>query len=162
MIRLAMLVLISSMFCFCGGCATVVRGDSQKVKFQTEPPNATVNVNGNIYPAPAEVTLKRKQAYDITIAAPGYQAIKFELKSSWDGASLGDILMPGGSVMLGVDTVSGADRSFFTLTTIKLTKADNPNAPPMTMYQYRGRIVNKVEYETAMKELEAYHSRVGE
>ncbi|HVT90074.1 MAG TPA: hypothetical protein VHD56_14570 [Tepidisphaeraceae bacterium] len=159
MIRFLVLAFFSSIFCLCGGCATLVRGDSQKVDFVTDPAGATVNVNGTAYISPTIVTMKRKQAYTITIWAPGYQAIKFELKSSWDGASIGDLLMPGGSVLVAVDTVVGSDRSFNKMATIKLARMTGSSTQPVTMYQYRGKILAEPEYRKAVKELEAYHAR---
>src|SRR5690349_9376158 len=90
------------------GCATLVRGDKQKMKFDTDPTGATVNVDGKDYTAPTTVVLKRKEPHNVTISHPGYQTINFALNSQWDGASLGNIALPGGSAGFGLDTVNGA------------------------------------------------------
>src|SRR5262249_33097571 len=107
----ALFLLVS----FGSGCATVLRGDKQKVKFETDPVSAALNVDGKDYTTPTQVKLKRKDPHLVTISAPGYQAIQFQLIAQWDGASLPNIAAPGGSAMFATDTVTGADRKFYTL-----------------------------------------------
>jgi len=139
------------------GCATLVRGDSQKVKFETDPANATVNVDGKDYKAPCEVTLKRKEPHTVVISAPGYQTIAVDVASHWDGASMGNVVMPGGSVGLGVDTLNGADKSFYQMATIKLNKSNNPTATqPATMYMHRGVVMTKAERDKAVAAEQEY------
>ena len=141
------------------GCATLLRGDSQKMRFQVDPAGATINVDGKDYTAPVTVDLKRKRSHDITVAATGYQSITFALKSQWDGASLASFVLPGGSVWFSIDTLSGADRSFNTLTTIKLNKAEGPSTQPITMHVHRGKVLNKAEYDKALREEREHRTR---
>jgi hypothetical protein len=129
------------------GCATVMRGEQQKVEFVTDPGGATVNVDKKDYTAPATVTLKRNQPHTITVSHPGYQAIQFDLKSQWDGASLPDLAFPGGSVLFGIDTLNGSDRKFNTLAKIKLNPSNGSTTMPAAMKEWRGKLVTPAEYE---------------
>src|SRR5260370_16039201 len=83
-----------------GGCATLMRGNKQKVKLVTDPPAADIIVDGKSYTSPAEVVLKRKRPHDITVSKAGCQAIKFKLNSHWDaggaGAGVLHAAVPGG------------------------------------------------------------------
>src|SRR5207244_3806095 len=65
MTRLSALVIFMLLASVSTGCATLVRGDKQKVKFQTNAPNATVAVDGKSYSAPAVVPLARKKPHTI-------------------------------------------------------------------------------------------------
>ncbi len=152
-------ILSIAVLCLSGGCATLMRGDTQKMKFETDPPHATVNVDGKDYAAPVTVPLKRKEPHSILVSAPGYQTIAFQLKSEWDGASLGNAVMPGGSAGFGMDTVNGADRSFKRLARIKLNAAVAGTTQPMTMYEYRGKVLTKEQYDKALQDEREYRSR---
>src|SRR5436305_7108947 len=114
------------------GCATLVRGDKQTVKVITDPPAATVLVDGTRYLTPAEVVLKRKQPHDISLVKEVYQPIAFKLKSHWDAGGIiavgFDAAVPGGSALFVVDWLFGADREFHNLSTIHLP----PTAAPTT------------------------------
>ena len=49
------------------------------------------------------------------ITKEGYQGVKFEMKSQWDGASLASMAMPGGSLMTATDRATGSDLAFYPL-----------------------------------------------
>jgi 23S rRNA (adenine2503-C2)-methyltransferase len=152
------------LFCTLGlalfsGCATLLRGNAQTLKFQSDPPNAKINVDGTDHSAPFAMRLKRNTFHTVTVSAPGYQAITFNLRAQWDGASLGNIIMPGGSVGFGVDTLDGADRSFNTLARITLNKCDQATASnPLQMYEHKGKILDKNGYERAIEDQREYHA----
>ena len=139
------------------GCATLLRGERQKMKFQTNAPNSTATIDGKPYTLPAEVPLKRNKPHTVVVAAPGFQSIQFDLKSQWDGASLPNIIAPGGSVLFAADTITGADRSFYTLATINLQPSSSASAEPMNMYQFRGRVLDRKDYDRSVKELQEFH-----
>jgi hypothetical protein len=61
--------------------------------------------------------------------------------------------------MFAADTVTGADRKFYTLATINLEKAATPSAQPVVKHEFRGRVMNKPEYDAAVKDLRDFHSR---
>lgn len=161
MSRMSFVLLLVVTMSFSTGCATLLRGDRQKMTFQTDPTGANVDINGKNYVAPAEVTLKRKDEYKIIVTAPGYQGIIFDLRANWDGATLGNIIMPGGSVGFGVDLLNGADRSFGTLATIKLKPLTGEPGDHVQMYHYQGRVVTKDEYDHAIREQREYHGNTG-
>jgi hypothetical protein len=155
--QLALLGLLTLM-CMAAGCATL-RGDTQKVTFDTDPTGAALNVDGQKYTTPAEVALKRKEAHRIAIEKPGYCPIAFNLESTWDGASLTDFAVPGGSALLGLSVATGSDRQFNTLTRIKLEKTTDPRPATIEMYQYHGRILSKAEYDQAIADEQKNTSR---
>ena len=133
------------------GCATL-RGDKQKMTIETDPTGANLVVDGQKYTTPAEVVLKRKDAHRITVDKDGYRPIAFNLESTWDGASMTDLALPGGSALLGASVITGSDRQFNQLGKIKLEKTSESKPTPLEMYQYRGKLLTKSEYDKAMDE----------
>lgn len=139
-----------------GGCAKLLRGDSQSIKFVTEPEGALVSVNGNTFTTPAEVKLKRKDKQEITVSKEGYRTVKFEMAARWDGASIPSFVLPLGSVWFATDTATGADRSFYKLEPIKLEPTTDPNAPPLELIQYRGKLYTEEQYQAVREEERKY------
>lgn len=141
------------------GCATV-RGDKQRVKIETEPTGATVLVDGKErFTTPAEVTLKRKDPHAIEISKEGYRPIKFNLEAQWDGASMTDVALPGGSALMGLSVVTGSDKSFNSLAKITLEKASGPNPTVNELFEHRGKLYIKSEYDRIKKEEETDKTR---
>jgi hypothetical protein len=151
------LLLLCFMF-FANGCATLIRGNAQNVRFQTDPAQATINVDGVEHATPFAMKLKRNETHKVLVTAPGYEPITFALNAQWDGVSLGNILMPGGSVGFGVDTLDGADRSFNRLAKITLNKCAQPISCPVQMYEHKGKILTKRDYDREMQEQLEYHA----
>jgi hypothetical protein len=141
-----------ALFC-CTGC-TLFRGDSQKVTFATEPTGAALKVDGKSYTAPADVTLKRNQTHDVAASALGYRSVQFKLASKFDGMSLLDLALPGGSVALATDTLTGADKSFTQTVTITLPKADAPDAEPLILHELDGKLITEEQYHDEMIKLD--------
>jgi hypothetical protein len=139
------------LMCVGTGCATI-RGDKQKMTIETDPAGANLVVDGQKYTTPAEVVLKRKDAHRITVEKDGYRPIAFNLESTWDGASMTDLALPGGSALLGASVVTGSDRQFNQLGKIKLERTGEAKPAQLEMYQYRGRLLTKSEYDKAMEE----------
>jgi len=144
------------------GCNTVFRGDSQKMKINTDPQGATLLVDGKEYTSPALVTLKRKQSHSVVVSKSGYQPIRFDVTSQWDAASLPQLALPGGSAMFATDSVTGADRSFKDLKPIKLTKAGQPTTQPSVRKVYRGSVMTPADYDRALADERANTTRFGE
>lgn len=145
--RLLSIVLCGFILVVSGGCATVMRGNRQEMKFQTEPAGATVTVDGTKYTSPATVVLKRKEAHEVVVSSPGYRTIQFRLESQWDGASLPNIILPAGSLGFATDTAGGADRAFYELAMIRLQKTDDPAAAPLVLRERRGKLMTQAEYD---------------
>jgi 23S rRNA (adenine2503-C2)-methyltransferase len=154
----ALLLIGILMLSFFSGCATLIRGNNQKMKFQTNPPQATVNIDGADHVSPVVIKLKRNTPHIVMVSAPGYQSITFNLRAQWDGATMGNIIMPGGSVGFGLDRLNGADLSFSTLAIITLNKVPQPTTTPLEMFEYKGQILDKAGYDKAMKEQREYHA----
>lgn len=156
--RLWVLVVIGLLSTFSTGCATLLRGDKQKMKFEANAPNATATIDGKSHTLPTTVALARKEPHTIVVGAPGYQTIQFELNSQWDGYSLPDLAPPGGSVLFAYDAVTGADRKFYPLAKIQLDRG-SPGASnePVKMYEFRGKVLDKSGYEKSKKDLHEFH-----
>lgn len=146
------------------GCATVMRGNKQVVHLVTEPPAARVVVDGKPYVAPADVTLQRNTpAHEVTVSKEGYQTITFKFKSRFDGGGVKawavDAAVPGGSALFAVDTLFGASREYDKIATIKLPKAIEPNPAPITLYEYKGKLLGKVDYDAAVEHDKLFKSK---
>lgn len=141
-----------------GGCATAMRGGKQGMSFATDPPGAKVTVVSDGKPVPqawttpVEVELKRNQVHQVTLSKEGYRPVTFELKAQWDGASLPGLILPGGSLSVASDRASGADLAFYPLPTIKLTPSAGSSAEPITMFQHRGKLLTKEEYDKVIEQ----------
>jgi hypothetical protein len=149
MVRRFASVVVLGLLCFGTGCATL-RGDTQKMRIESEPSGAQLTVDGKNYTTPADVALKRKEAHRITVTKEGYRPITFNLESTWDGASMTDLALPGGSALLGLSVVSGSDRQFNQLGKIRLEKTSEANPKPLEMFQFRGKLLTKAEYDKAV------------
>lgn len=53
------LALIALTVCLLSGCATIINSDSQYVSINSQPPGASVYLEGNYFITPAKVLLKR-------------------------------------------------------------------------------------------------------
>src|SRR4051794_28966841 len=140
------------------GCATI-RGDKQKMTIETDPAGANLVVDGQKFTTPAEVVLKRKDAHRIIVEKDGYRPIAFNLESTWDGASMTDLALPGGSALLGASVITGSDKQFNQLGKIKLEKTSEAKPTQLEMYQYRGKLLTKTEYDKAISEEQSDRTR---
>jgi 3D (Asp-Asp-Asp) domain-containing protein len=90
------------------GCATVVKGTSQKVPIASDPTTADVIVDGNLMgQTPTTLKLKRKTDHLITVQKTGFQPKSVAVVKDVGGAVWGNILA-GGLIGWGVDAASGA------------------------------------------------------
>ena len=147
--------VISALILLSTGCASVTRGNKQTVKIITDPMAANLVVDGKSYVTPATVVLKRKEAHEITLAKEGYQTITFKLNAHWDGGGLGpvalDAALTGGSAMFVIDFLYGADRKFNDVATIKLPRSVGAESKPVTLYEFKGKLLAKAEYDVAVE-----------
>jgi hypothetical protein len=97
-----------------GGCATVTRGTTEKVQVISDPPGAVVTTSIGVQCAatPCTLEVKRKAEFTVLIRKPGYAdetvAVKTKLGSKGGVNMAGNLLMPGGTVGLVTDAVTGA------------------------------------------------------
>jgi len=149
--RMGWVIVVAWMMATGLGCATAMRGESQKIKFATDPEGATVKIGEATYATPVEVALKRKEVHAVEITMEGYQGVKFEMKAQWDGATLVGVALPGGSAMAATDRATGADLAFYSLPKIKLEKATG-KSELKELFQYRGKLLSKEDYDKAIEE----------
>ncbi len=90
------------------GCASIISGSSQNVSFKSEPPGATLAVDGrDMGKTPVTINLKRKKDQHFTIALDGYNTQEFSLNTGFNPWFLGNIVT-GGLLGSTTDSVSGA------------------------------------------------------
>lgn len=148
--RNAGLLLMAALLMSSTGCATVMRGGKQGMQFETDPPGAKLVVNGKEYTTPAKLELKRGEKYTVDIIKEGYRPVHVEMKSVWDGASLGNAVLPGGSIGVATDRVQAADMAFYPLKRVTLAPATRPSDGPIELIQYKKRYLTKEEYEAEL------------
>lgn len=96
-----------------GGCATVTRGTTGKVTFESEPAGAevTTTVGKGCPETPCIVEVSRKSSFVATFYKNGYQeqSIPVNTRIAGEGAAgfAGNILI-GGVIGMGVDAASGS------------------------------------------------------
>jgi hypothetical protein len=96
-----------------GGCATVVRGTTEDVAVQTEPPGAEARTsNGFGCPAtPCAINVPRKDPFILSITKIGYHPEQVTVNTAVQGggtAGLVGNVVAGGVVGVVVDASSGA------------------------------------------------------
>jgi predicted component of type VI protein secretion system len=127
----------------CGGCASMVRGDKQTVKFQTDPASATVNIDGKEYASPADVELDRNKTHTVIVSSPGYEPVQFSMKPTFDAAILGNLLLPAGAFGFVLDATCGGGKKFDQLSTIHLEPTTAPATAPVSTREARGQLVER-------------------
>jgi len=90
------------------GCASIVKGRTQEVSFQSNPDTATVKIDGKIIgKTPMTVNLHRKSGQTIVFEKEGYDPISMKLETTMNGWFWGNIVL-GGLVGSTTDGVTGA------------------------------------------------------
>jgi hypothetical protein len=95
---------------FGSGCATIVSGGGgdQKVKVVSDPPGASVVVDGQpVGATPVELTLTRKTTHTVEVAAPGYETARLAVNSQFNPWVIGNVVF-GGVIGIVVDLATGA------------------------------------------------------
>jgi hypothetical protein len=96
----------------CGGCATVVRGTTDQVGFNSTPSGAEVHTsNGLGCITPCTLTVKKNEEFIATFEKPGYQPQQVPVTRQVVGAGVastaGNVIV-GGVIGIGVDAITGA------------------------------------------------------
>ena len=90
---LAALMLPLSQLVF-PGCATVTQGPTERVRIASNPPRATVFVNGKMVGrAPVMVTFSRFQAPRLRLEMPGYEPFDLHLEKQLTYNVLGNVFL---------------------------------------------------------------------
>jgi hypothetical protein len=106
------IVWVLALAATCGGCATVLRGTTDQVGFNSTPSGAEVHTsNGLGCLTPCTLTVKKNEEFVATFEKPGYQPQQVPVARVVVGAGVastaGNVIL-GGVVGLGVDAVTGA------------------------------------------------------
>jgi len=89
------------------GCATILTGTKSKVRVDTNPPGALIQVDGlDKGQTPADINLKRgSSGQTITLSKKGYQTRSFEAETQFNPVSILNLF---GLLAWGIDAASGA------------------------------------------------------
>lgn len=108
-----------------GGCATLVTGTTDKVRILSTPSGATIEIQGQVVKAPAEVSLSRSffNPPGGIASYPGYEEKRFEVRRDFNLWTIGNVV----TLFLGVpiDVLSGALMKYQTEHQILLTPQKN-------------------------------------
>lgn len=101
-------VVLSFMVMIVSGCATIFRGDITSVRFNSEPLDARVFVNGNYQgQTPLKLRLKSNQSYTIEFRKKGFETVVRQINSKVGaGWVILDVLV--GMVPVVVDALTGS------------------------------------------------------
>ncbi|UDL87653.1 translation initiation factor 2 [Mesorhizobium sp. PAMC28654] len=132
------------------GCASVVRGTTEKVVISSNPPDATIRTSlGHSCPqSPCTIEVSRKTELTAFAEKPGYKAGQLFIGTKMGGngaAGLAGNILLGGVIGIGVDAMSGATLDHYPnpalITLVPVDAADQstsvnkpmpPKAPPKT------------------------------
>jgi len=100
-----------------GGCATVTRGTSNQVTFNSQPSNAQVRTSvGHSCETPCTITVDRKAEFIATFTKEGYEDVQVPVGTRVANAGMagaaGNILL-GGGIGLVADVATGATLEHF-------------------------------------------------
>lgn len=105
--KLLSLILLASPL-YLANCAAICCGTKQGIQINTQPPGATVKINGvdsGVTPTKAQLT--RKETHRVGLTLAGYKPKEVVLEPGFNPVVLGNILI-GGLVGLVVDGCTGA------------------------------------------------------
>lgn len=90
------------------GCATIVSGSKQNVKFSSNPSTASIFIDEvEVGKTPFEIKLARKSEHSVMIKLEGYQTYQTNLTKKFNAWYIGNILI-GGLIGLVIDPITGA------------------------------------------------------
>lgn len=102
---------------FSCGCATLTRGTHEWLVVETVPAGATVKISsGSQCVSPCRVRLSRKSDHALDIRLEGYEpvsALVLADDSAAGAAGLAGNVLIGGLIGMGIDSATGATKSFF-------------------------------------------------
>ncbi len=123
------IVICACSILWSSGCATIVSGVSENIRFESDPVGATVTVDGGSYETPADVKLSRKRNHEAEFKLEGYLTRREQVLRSTNRAVFGNILI-GGLIGILIDSLSGAVNDLEPdLVFVKLVKKDPVRKP---------------------------------
>jgi hypothetical protein len=118
-----------------GGCATIVRGTTETVSFDSQPSGAEVRLStGGGCVTPCTIVVKRSDEFVATFTKAGYVGqqveVKTQVSNAGAAASIGGNLVFGGLIGGGVDIASGAPLDHTPNPVIVALKPESRPEPP--------------------------------
>lgn len=109
---LVRLMCVVAVACFTANCATVVRGTTEDVAFESQPQGALAMTSlGQSCTTPCILKINRSDAFVTTFKLDGYKDATVVVRTQTSGggaAGLAGNVIAGGIIGVGVDAVSGA------------------------------------------------------
>lgn len=121
--RISAILFAVAAFFLLSGSATIISGTNQTLSFQSEPPGATVYLDGQVIgTTPVSVSVRKNQKQSFMVEKQGYQTVTRDITKSYDPVALLSIFWD----LSTTDLISGAafeyePNSYF----IKLTPTNN-------------------------------------
>jgi hypothetical protein len=112
------------------GCATVMSDNVDRISVYSDPPGATLRLDGaRVGAAPTTIPIKRSAPGWISFELDGYEPARVHVEKVMNPWTIGNILL-GGLIGLGVDAATGAigrrprEPVFVTLVPVGTTQAE--------------------------------------
>lgn len=136
------------------GCATVTKGTTEQITFNSEPPGAQAQTSIGLQcpSTPCTFEVSRKQEFIVTFSMPGYQSQQVSVQTKLGGSGAagfaGNVLL-GGVVGMGVDAATGSTMDHFPNPVFVTLQPDRPKnvAPPKPGKRNRTPARSPVEAE---------------
>lgn len=127
-------VLVFALAAMCGGCATVLRGTTDQVGFNSTPSGAEVHTsNGLGCVTPCTLTIKKNEEFIATFEKEGFLPQQVPVSRQVVGggvvATAGNVIL-GGVIGLGVDAATGAGFEHTPNPVSVVLLPDTPPPPP--------------------------------
>jgi hypothetical protein len=126
-----------------GGCATVLRGTTDQVGFNSTPSGAEVHTsNGLGCVTPCTLTVKKNEEFIATFEKPGFQPQQVPVTRQVVGAGVASTagnVIAGGIIGIGVDAATGAGYDHVPNPVTVILQPDTPQPPASS----RGKAAKK-------------------
>ena len=110
------------------GCATVIRGSSQPVTFNSEPEGAQVIINGNLRGrTPMTVNLKKNEFKNVMFKKQGYETKIVPLTTSYDSIAILNVFWDSSTTDLATGNAYEYSPDIYNVQLVKSGNAESKN-----------------------------------
>jgi hypothetical protein len=138
---LGRLVMLCAVAVASPACATIVHGTSQELSIDSDPQGASCRVDrpgaaaGVVDRTPGKLMVRRhKDSIVVSCALDGYEPSSEVLAASFNGLTMGNLILPGGTVGFIVDASTGANNKYPERIVVVMTPSAFPNEPARDAY----------------------------
>lgn len=125
------------------GCATVINGTSQDIKFDSNAKQTTVKISTGITcVAPCKLDMKRRRDFRVDFAAPGYRSAYVLVQSRTGGAVAGNVLL-GGLIGGVVDGANGSTNHLYP-NPVKVRLIKDGEAGEPELLTKKGKVISTI------------------